>query len=88
MSLLTIVSLIKFRKKPAQDTKYIFNITAYLLVVMFSLQIYYIHHSTVLNLIVTLTLSPLIIYKNGNVSKAWECVRRRVFNYKDDYNGF
>lgn len=74
-SAVAIVYLLKFRTKENQKIKPVFNAIAFALVVMFSMQLYNIHHSTIFNLIVTLIFSIPIICSHGNVSEAWQEVK-------------
>ena len=74
-SVLAIGYLLTFRTKENQRKKPIFNIIALVLVVMFALQLYNIHHSTIFNLIATLVFSIPIILCHGNVSEAWQEVK-------------
>lgn len=74
-SVLAIGYLLSFRTQHYQRKKPIFNVVALVLVVMFTLQIYNIEHSTIFNLIVTLAFSVPIICCHGNVSEAWKEVK-------------
>lgn len=81
-SVLTIVSLITFKTSKNQRKKYVFNCVAYLLIIMYALQIYALNHSTIFNLIATLIISIPILSCHGNVSEAWEEVKHVVKKFQ------
>ena len=82
LSILTIVSLITFKTSKNHRKKYIFNCIAYVMIIMYAMQIYLIEQSTMFNLIITLVTSVPILSCHGNVSEAWEVIKGYYNDFK------